>query len=372
MPPNNKLAYIHGEMVRSQQGDDGLSYVAVLKDISPEGNGQTYLKIIDNPEQAVYVTKPGYRINTCKKELEDKSHLDMYRTKVSQVSQTLWNAINNPGRWRSTPFLQPKKLLSNPYVYGAYIDYGVILKEAYNRANGGTMPMQYNVGFLDIETDVNGTEQIILITFMNADGRTFVGVLKEFFLDHTEQEVYDMWNKKVEPSFRQKLSKKGSEAYTSAPPIKLEVKYKAYNRVYKKSKTITREEAAPLIAGECLEDPEPSMDSPVTLFNLALRQDLLRPRIVVDYHRSAYIFGPGNVRVTFDRGIRASSRFDRFLDGGCPWTAVDETDRILEIKYDEFLPGFIAQLLETGNMIQYAYSKYRLGRERLEGFEKCL
>lgn len=161
--------------------------------------------------------------------------------------------------------------------------------------------------------------------------------------------------------------------YNNIPdPIKLEVKYKAYNRVYKKSKAITREEAARLIAGDCLEDPEPSMDSPVTLFNLAIRQDLLRPRSVIDYHRSAYIFVPGNVRITFDRNIRASSRFDRFLDGGCPWTAVDETDRILEVKYDEFLPGFIAQLLETGNMIQYAYSKYRLGRERLEGFEKCL
>lgn len=161
--------------------------------------------------------------------------------------------------------------------------------------------------------------------------------------------------------------------YNNVPdPIKLEVKYKAYNRVYKKSKTITREEAARLIAGECLEDPEPSMDSPVTLFNLALRQDLLRPRAVVDYHRSAYIFVPGNVRVTFDRDIRASSRFEGFLDGACPWTSVDETDRILEVKYDEFLPGFIAQLLETGNMLQYSYSKYRLGRERLEGFEKCL
>ena len=223
-PPNKNLAYIHGEMVRSYMNPKEQSYLAFLKDVSPEGHGETYLKIIEDPEQPVYVTKPPLRLNTVKKELEDKKNLDMYRTKVSQIPETLWNAVNNPGRWRNPPFVQPKKMLSNPYIYGADIDYGVILKEAYNRANGGRKPLDYNVGFLDIETDVNGSEQIILITFMNGDGRTFVGILKEFFLDHTVDEVYKMWEKKVEPSFRSKLSKKGLEAYTKSGGIKIECK----------------------------------------------------------------------------------------------------------------------------------------------------
>ena len=54
------------------------------------------------------------------------------------------------------------------------------------------------------------------------------------------------------------------------------------------------------------------------------------------------------------------------------YTPVDETDRILEVKYDELLPGFIARLLEFGNMNQISYSKYRLGREQLEVRSKCL
>lgn len=152
----------------------------------------------------------------------------------------------------------------------------------------------------------------------------------------------------------------------STEVIKLEVKYKAYNRIYKKSRIISREEAEKLIAGECIEDPEESMDNPVTLFNLAIQQDLLRPRIVIDYIRDAYTFSPGNVRITFDRNILASCDIGAFLSCRCAYTPLAETDRILEVKYDEMLPGFIARLLESGNMNQTAYSKYRLGREQFE------
>ena len=38
----------------------------------------------------------------------------------------------------------------------------------------------------------------------------------------------------------------------TADVIKLEVKYKAYNRILKKSRTISREDAEKLIAGECI------------------------------------------------------------------------------------------------------------------------
>ena len=147
--------------------------------------------------------------------------------------------------------------------------------------------------------------------------------------------------------------------------IKLEVKYKAYNRVYKKSETISREMAETLIAGSCVSEDRHSMESPVTLFNLAIKQDLLRPKIIVEYDRNAYVFSPGNVRITFDRNIRASNDISGFLNDTYACTMLHEMNRILEIKYDEFLPGFIAQLLESGNMNQTSYSKYKLCREQM-------
>ena len=40
---------------------------------------------------------------------------------------------------------------------------------------------------------------------------------------------------------------------------------------------------------------------------------------------------------------------------------------ILEVKYDELLPDYIAQALDTGRMQQTAFSKYYLGRMALLG-----
>ena len=152
----------------------------------------------------------------------------------------------------------------------------------------------------------------------------------------------------------------------SGEMIKLEVKYKAYNRVFKRSRTICRDVAEKLIAGQTVYDDNISMDNPVTLFNLAISRDHLVPKVIVEYDRSAYIFSPGNVRVTFDRNIRKSSNIDGFLSDNCSFKVIEDIDRILEVKFDEFLPGFIAQLLENGNMIQTSYSKYRLSRQQSE------
>lgn len=147
--------------------------------------------------------------------------------------------------------------------------------------------------------------------------------------------------------------------------IKLEVKYKQYNRVMKKSERISAAQMQMLLEGKCIPNVSDSEDSPAALFNLAISNRGLRPKVIVEYDRQAYVFDPGNVRITFDRNIRASDQIERFGKASCCFAAVHEQDRVLEVKYDEFFPDFIAQLLETGNMIQTSYSKYQLCRERI-------
>ncbi len=146
--------------------------------------------------------------------------------------------------------------------------------------------------------------------------------------------------------------------------IKLEVKIKKYNRVMKKSAVIDREQMRALLAGDRIEDNAPSLDSSVTLFNLAIRERGLRPKVIVEYDRNAYIYEAGNVRITFDRNIRRSFDIDRFDEGGMSFENLMENDRVLEVKYDEFLPQFIGQLLESNRMNQSSCSKYRLCREK--------
>ncbi len=145
--------------------------------------------------------------------------------------------------------------------------------------------------------------------------------------------------------------------------IRLEVKTKKDNRILKRSKGISRVQMESLMRGECIED-DASPEDPATLFNLAVRTRGLRPRVIVAYERKAYVYEPGNVRITFDRNVRASSQVEAFGQKNISYDFLREYDKVLEVKYDEFIPDFLLQLLEIGNMRQLAYSKYQLCRER--------
>lgn len=150
----------------------------------------------------------------------------------------------------------------------------------------------------------------------------------------------------------------------SVDVIKLEVKNKRYNRTLKYSAGITYDQMHALMRGECIEDAEPSITNPITLFNLAISSRGLRPKVIVEYDRKAYTFAPGNVRITFDRNLRRAPVPTIFGIEKMEFEYIVGFNQILEVKYDEFLPEVIAQLLETGKANQIAYSKYRLCRER--------
>lgn len=144
--------------------------------------------------------------------------------------------------------------------------------------------------------------------------------------------------------------------------IQLEVKQKRDSRIYKKSKTISEEEMHRLINGRCIDASALASD-PAALFNIAICTRGLRPRVIVKYERKAYVFKPGNTRITFDRHVRASNRVNSFGTDSIYYDPIREVDSVLEVKYDEFIPDFILQMLELGKMQQTSYSKYQLCRE---------
>lgn len=155
--------------------------------------------------------------------------------------------------------------------------------------------------------------------------------------------------------------------------IKLEVKYKRDNRVLKKSRLIDRKQMNSLLKGMQIPDEFPDLDNPITLFNLAISQSGLRPKIIVEYDRTAFVYEAGNVRITMDKNIKAGSDIEAFCNEKTVFYDPLETeDRVLEIKYDDFLPGFIGRILESGNMNQVSFSKYKLCREKKGDTEVCL
>lgn len=143
--------------------------------------------------------------------------------------------------------------------------------------------------------------------------------------------------------------------------IKLEVKYKYYNRIKKNSVSISFEQMKALVNGIPVDSPD-SMDDPRTEFNMAIRRYGLRPKVIVTYDRSAFVYDSGNIRITFDENLRGSSCIDLFGNSNLIYDFPECENSVLEVKYDEFLPDFIAQTLEIDSMWQTSFSKYSVCR----------
>lgn len=95
---------------------------------------------------------------------------------------------------------------------------------------------------------------------------------------------------------------------------------------------------------------------------LRMTTDILRPKTIVSYTREPFVYGPGNVRVTFDYDIRSSVRVTDMLksDALVP-AAVGQV--LMEVKYDDFLPDIIRMILQEGTLRARAFSKYAICRQ---------
>jgi hypothetical protein len=90
-----------------------------------------------------------------------------------------------------------------------------------------------------------------------------------------------------------------------------------------------------------------------------IKSQLLCPKTVVDYSREAYIYQPGNVRITIDSNVRSGLFSNNFLDPELPTVDITQKGQvILEVKFDEFLPELIRDIIQTNQRRSSSYSKY--------------
>ena len=82
----------------------------------------------------------------------------------------------------------------------------------------------------------------------------------------------------------------------------------------------------------------------------------------VCYDREAFLYAPGNVRVTLDRNLRTCRDSAGFLSpGSFPLKPLDALT-VLEVKYDAFLPDLVRLAVQTPDRRAGACSKYALCR----------
>lgn len=148
--------------------------------------------------------------------------------------------------------------------------------------------------------------------------------------------------------------------------IKYEIKDKYGDFISKISAPITRSECARMINTNfdfMINSEHPTLRAGY----IDARCNVLRPRVIVDYEREAFVCDEGNVRITFDKDIRAGiDSFDIFSDDVITAPAIEPGTLVLEVKYDDFLPTFIKKALKKVDKRPMAISKYVLCRRAKE------
>ncbi|MFB9325899.1 polyphosphate polymerase domain-containing protein [Paenibacillus aurantiacus] len=150
--------------------------------------------------------------------------------------------------------------------------------------------------------------------------------------------------------------------------IKLERKSKYHEYIAKESASMTREEYDRIIAGdwEFLRNSE----SPLARdFYFDNKHGLLKPAVVVDYQREAYIFPVSDVRITFDKSLKGSIQSLDIFDPNLPMVeSIEGPKTILEVKYNQFLPDFVYGLIQMSAANRSTISKYVICRERRKSY----
>ena len=144
--------------------------------------------------------------------------------------------------------------------------------------------------------------------------------------------------------------------------ILLEKKSKVRGMCLKESCKISADECEQFLHGEIPGfDASASATKKVLFTEVQLRG--LTPKVIVTYERIPFIYGGGNVRITFDRKITSSNEIFRFFSGDYVERPILPCGQsILEVKWDEIMPRHIKDVMLLESLKWTAFSKYYMCR----------
>jgi len=152
--------------------------------------------------------------------------------------------------------------------------------------------------------------------------------------------------------------------------IRMECKSKYGNYIAKRQANISRDLCEQLMTG----DPSGLENTSSGLLREVFREmrlPLLRPGVIVDYIREAYLHPVEDVRITFDKQLRTGLFSHDLFNPNLPTISPLSADQvILEVKFNNYLPAYLKDVLSlaAGWSQRSAISKYTLCRQ-FEGKE---
>lgn len=139
---------------------------------------------------------------------------------------------------------------------------------------------------------------------------------------------------------------------------KLELKAKNGRFQRKSTLIVTREEAGELIAGryDCLRGRD--SETAEHLY-MELIQGAYRPRVMMEYDRTAFYLPSKEIRITFDWNAAANRvNTDLFAEDIC-WTALRPSSvGVLEVKFNGYLFSYVQNLLDDLDKLPAMNGKY--------------
>ncbi|MDV0442699.1 hypothetical protein McpCs1_00410 [Methanocorpusculaceae archaeon Cs1] len=144
--------------------------------------------------------------------------------------------------------------------------------------------------------------------------------------------------------------------------VRLEKKTKVNALTCKISAPVTRDQCEKLLVGDT-DWMKNAGHALLTELYAKMRYEQLRPKTLVDYTREPFTYGPGNVRVTLDSNITTGIRTTDLFDPKMPTVSTYGVSVIiLEVKYDNYLPDIIRNMIQVENRKATAFSKYAVAR----------
>ncbi len=142
--------------------------------------------------------------------------------------------------------------------------------------------------------------------------------------------------------------------------IRLECKVKNESYVSKISAPLTRSETDKILNGEYdfLLNQNAEL---CRQFYYECTAKVMRPKVYVDYEREPYVMEEGDVRITFDSDVCGAYPGFGITEKDMPFQYVLEPGKlIMEVKFTEFLPKLVQDILPVRAAEFSAVSKYTL------------
>jgi len=143
--------------------------------------------------------------------------------------------------------------------------------------------------------------------------------------------------------------------------VKFEIKSKFNDSSVKEAALIRRKDAIEIQNQnyEVLYNNDPILKKAYRDF----KKQHYRPVVVVEYEREAYTYDFNDIRIVFDKDLRATaSNLDIFDKKSFLTSKIKKGLVVMEIKYNNFIPRFIKKILQIPSFERSAISKYCIGR----------